>query len=126
MNKQQNKKRVYRKITPETVAKFNMAKLEHGNGTQAVIATEPDILSPEDRAFKIAKKSKEVSTTQFIDDKLQQIGVDAIQRVGMMVNSSDERIATKNTHYVIDHIRGQATKRSITLSGKLNVQDILD
>lgn len=126
MNKQQNSKRAYNRITPKTVVDFNIAKLEHGNGTKAVETMNPELLAPHNRAFQISKKSKEVTTAQFIDDKLQQIGIDAIQRVGMMVNSSNESIATKNTHYVIDHIRGQATKRSITLSGKLNVQDILD
>jgi hypothetical protein len=126
METQKKKPRVYRKITAARMAEFKALKAEHGNGTAAIRALEPTRLAPKDRAFHIAKKSETQRTADFIDDQLQQIGIDAINRVGKLVNSSDERTATKNSHYVIDHIRGQATKKSITLSGKLKYQSVLD
>lgn len=119
-------KRVYKHITPETVAIHRARKLIHGNGTAVVRATDPQYFDPSSRAFKIAKKSKGIATGQFIDEQLEQIGVDAINRLGDLVNSTDERIAQKSTHYAIDHIRGQATKKSISLTGKLNIQSVLD
>jgi hypothetical protein len=118
--------RVYKKITAAQLAEFKALKAMHGNGTAAVRAFDSTRLSPKDRAYRLTKKSEQQATADFIDDKLQQIGIDAVNRVGKLVNSNDERTATKNAHYVIDHIRGQATKKSITLSGKLKFQSVLD
>ena len=120
------KPRQYNRITKQTVADFIIAEVLSGNGSQAVRALTPTILNPGERAFRIRKKTKEVNTLQFIDDSLEQIGVDAINRVGKMVNSSDEKVATKNAHFVIDHIRGQAVKRSFNVNAKANIQSVLD
>lgn len=119
------KTRPYNLITPSEIAEFKALKALHGNGTQAVAVQHTELIAPQDRAFKLAKKSKEVSSVDFIDDKLQQIGVDAVNRVGIMVNSSDEKVATKNSHYVIDHLRGQAVKRSETRNINLSVETLL-
>jgi len=119
-------KRNYRRITPQTVAQHRAQALLHGNGTRAVTVATPGYQNPGDRAFRIQKKADSIATPQFIDEQLDQIGVDAINRVGDLVNSTDERIAQKSSHYVIDHIRGQATKKSISLTGKLNIQSVLD
>jgi hypothetical protein len=118
--------RIYKHITPEAVAIQRARQLVHGNGTAAVRASEPGYFAPSARAYKLVKKSKGIATAQFIDEQLQQIGVDAIHRIGDLVNSTDERIAQKSSQYVIDHIRGQATKKSISLTGKLNIQNVLD
>jgi hypothetical protein len=118
--------RIYKHITPEAVAIHRARALQHGNGTAAVRASDPGYFAPQFRAYKLAKKAKGIATAQFIDEQLQQIGVDAIHRIGDLVNSTDERIAQKSSQYVIDHIRGQATKKSISLTGKLNIQNVLD
>lgn len=120
------KPRIYKKITASTLAEFKALRAIEGNATAAVRILEPTRLAPASRAFKIAKKSKEQHTADFIDMQLQQIGIDSVNRLGKLVNSSDERVATKNIHYAIDHIRGQATKKSITLSGKIKFQSVLD
>lgn len=119
-------KRPYRRITPATVAQHRAQVLLHGNGSRAVDYQTPGYLNPGDRAYRLQKKSEGIATGQFIDDNLEQIGVDAIHRLGDLVNSTDERIAQKSVHYTIDHIRGQATKKSISLTGKLNIQSVLD
>ena len=62
----------------------------------------------------------------YIDNSLQQIGSEAIERIGELVFSQDERIATKNAHYVVDHIRGKAVQRNLNASVKLNIQSVLD
>lgn len=125
-NTTQKQPRKYQVITPQTVAIHRARKIIHGNGTAVVRATDPGYYSPKDRAYRLAKKSEGIATGQFIDEQLEQIGVDAIHRLGDLVNSTDERIAQKSTHYAIDHIRGQATKKSISLTGKLNIQSVLD
>lgn len=71
-------------------------------------------------------KSKDVSTIEYIDNSLQQIGSEAIERVRELVQSDDERIATKNAHYAIDHIRGKAVTRSVSVTGRLNIQSVLE
>lgn len=119
-------KRIYRKITSYEVGVFLGLKALEGNGTKAIRRLGLGYLAPHDRAFKLSRKAEEQDTGTFIDEKLQQIGVDAVNRVGELVNSTDEAIATKNAHYTIDHIRGQATKKQVTLHGKFNIQNVLD
>ena len=126
IEKTNNKKpRQYRRITPREVAQFKAKEVEHGNGSAAVRALYPTRLSPHERAFKLRKKAAEESTLDFIDSSLQQIGVDAVQRVGKLVNSVDERVATRNAHYVIDHIRGQAVRRTESKHLQVNIETVL-
>lgn len=124
--KTQNKKpRVYRKITPKTVAEFKAAEALEGNGTAAVRRLESTRISPKDRAFRIAKKSEKQNTSDFINDQLQQIGVDAINRIGRMVNSVDEKIATKNSHYVVDRLEGRPMVRTESKHLNLTIETVL-
>lgn len=118
--------RTYRQITPAIVAEHKALRALHGNGSAAVRAAESTRLGVKQRAFRIRTKENQQNTNDFIDDQLQQIGVDAINRIGKLINSVDERIATSNSHYVVDHIRGQAVKRSISVTGKINIQNALD
>lgn len=119
-------KREYHKITPSQIAKYKALEALVGNGTEAIRRLNPTLLSPKDRAYRIAKKSEEQNTVDFIDDSLQLIGVDAINRIGMMVNSTDERVATKNAHYIVDHLRGQAVRRTEAKHLNLTIEAILD
>ena len=125
-NKKPNKKQQYRLVTPLTVAQFEAEKIVTGNGTAAIRKLNANYKSPETRAHYITKKSKSINASEMIENRLQQIASDAIERVGELVNSEDEKIATKNSHYVIDHIRGKAVQRSITATAKFNIQNILD
>ncbi|RTL04845.1 hypothetical protein EKK58_09480 [Candidatus Dependentiae bacterium] len=124
MNKK--KRKPYKRITAETIAKHKAAVLIEGNGTRAVELLEPEYSSPKDRAHKIAKKGNHQNINDYIENSLQQIGEHAIQRVSDMVQSTDERIATKNSHYVIDHIRGKAVQRTDNRNLNINIQSVLD
>lgn len=126
MNNHQNKKRNYKKITPRVIALHEAQEYISGNGTQAVINTDPDYISPKDRAHRIAKKSETMNASEYIENSLQQIAGNAIQVVAGLVLSEDERIATKNAHFVIEHIRGKAVQRNINANVKLNIQSVLD
>jgi len=97
-----------------------------GNNTQAVRDLEPDYKAPEQRAMRIVTKNKSVSAMQYIENSLDQIGSEAIDRVSELLHSEDERIATKNAHFVIEHIRGKAVQRNISATVKLNIQSVLD
>lgn len=97
-----------------------------GSGTAALRKWGLGYFAPQDRAYRLAKKADDVDSSVFIDEQLQQIGVDAVNRLGELVNSTDENIASRNVHYTIDHIRGQATKKTVTLHGRINVQTAID
>lgn len=118
--------RQYRRVTPQTVAEFTAEEAISGNGTVAIRRLESTRLSPRSRAFRIRSKRNNENTIDFIDESLQQIGVDAIQRVGKMVNSVDERVATKNSHYVIDHLKGRPLQHTESKNLNLNIQSVLD
>lgn len=121
-----NTKRTYKRITPRIVANHEAQAILSGNNTAAVRALEPEYIAPDRRAVRIVAKSREVSAGEYIENQLEQIGSEAIERIGSLVHSEDERIATKNAHYVVDHIRGKAIQRSITATAKLNIQSVLD
>lgn len=123
---EQTKKRPYRKITARTVAEHNAQVLVSGNGSAAVRETNPEYKAPERRAYMIVKKSQSGNVQEYIENSLEQIGSEAIERVGELVHSEDERIATKNAHFVIEHIRGKAVQRNISAKVSLNIQSVLD
>jgi len=126
MSIRQTPKRVYKKITPRTVANHQAQAVLSGNGTQAVRVTDPEYTAPDARAVRIVAKNRDVNALQYIENGLEQIGSEAIDRVGELVHSEDERIATKNAHFVIEHIRGKAVQRNITANVRLNIQSVLD
>jgi len=126
MNDTPKTKRQYRRITPQTVAQFKALEALEGNGSAAVAIQTPTVLNKGERAWRIRKKPQTDNAVDFIEDSIQQIGVDAIQRVGKMVNSSDERIATKNAHFVIDHLRGKAVQRSESKHLNLTIETVLE
>jgi len=119
-------KRTYRKITPAVVAQFKAAQIRYGSGTAAIRAIEPDEKDPRRRAWLISTKCKQMNNDSFLNFLLEQIGEDAINRIGEMVNSSDERVATKNSHYVIDQVRGMPIKMSRLTKTTLNIESVID
>lgn len=118
--------RQYHKYTKAQLAAIESLAVVLGNRTAAIRQLFPSLRNPKVTAFRAKKKSVSLSTEVFIDDTLQQIGVDAVNRLGEVVQSPDEKLALKASMYAIDHIRGQATKKSIALTGKLNIQNVLD
>lgn len=125
MSKPRKTTRPYRRITPAVIAHQQAAVIAHGNGTAAVRALEPDEMDPSRRAWLIANKAKELDAGEYIDMKLQRIGLRAVERISQMVGSSDERIATKNAHFVLDHVRGKALQRSESKHLNLNIEAVL-
>lgn len=120
------KKRVYRKITPEVMARFLSARLEYGSGTAAIKVLEPDETDPRRRAWLISTKCKQSGAGDLYERHLEQIAEDAVNRLAVLIHSDDERVATKSVMYVIDQIRGKATNRTISSHQGINIQSVLD
>jgi hypothetical protein len=118
--------RPYRIVTPATVAKFEAAIMTEDNATEAVKVIEPEVTDPSRRAWLIKEKAKQLDAGEYIDLKMQRIAIGAIERVEGMVQSDDERIATKNAHFVIDHVRGKALQRSESKHLNLNIEAVLE
>ena len=117
-------------VTPATITKFNEAVITEGNGGAAVRLIEPEYNADDKdeyrRAWLIRQKAKELNAVEYVDGQLQQGALEAVERVNRLVQSSDEHIATKNAHFVIDHVRGKALQRSETKSLNLNINAIID
>lgn len=119
-------KRQYKKIRPRDQAALATQELLSGNATAAIRELDPDYKRPDMRAVRIVAKGGAVLAGEYIDNALEQIGPEAIDKVRELVQSDDQRIATKNSHFVIEHLRGKAVQRSIALTGRLNIQNVLD
>ena len=126
MSNTPKKIRQYKYITPQTIANVTAMEIEAGNTTEAVRQLEDTRLSPKSRAFRIRAKRNQTNAADYIENTMQQIGIDAINRVGNMVNSADERVATKNAHFVIEHIRGKAVQKTEGKHLNINIEAVLD
>lgn len=120
-------KRKYRKITATELAKFKAAQLDQGNNTAAVRVMYGDTyIAPHARAYKLVKKSKDENTSDYINNTLQQIGQDAVNRIGKLVHSRDERVGLKASIYTIDRLEGKPMQRSESKHLSLTIETVLD
>lgn len=126
MNNKNKKPRVYKRITPRVVALHEAQEIISGNGTQAVRDTDIEYQAPEARAYRIVKKRQNESISEYIENGLQQIGESAVSKLSELVNSDDDNVALRATTYTIDHLRGKAVTRNISVTGKMNIQSVLD
>lgn len=125
MKAQTKKPRQYHRITPAQMARFKALEAMTGNGSAAVAVLTPTIINKGDRAFKIRKKAEKENSSDFINDQLQQIGIDAVNRLGELVNSTDEKVATKNVHYAIDRLEGKPMQRSESKHLNVSIETVL-
>jgi heat shock protein HslJ len=118
--------RKYRQATPELIRQFELKKLEVGNGTQAIRELEPEHLTPYDRAHELTTKSKTADVLTFLDNEFSNISKKAIKRVSSLVDSENEGIATKNSHFVLEQVRGKAVQKTDNRNININIQSLLD
>lgn len=118
-------KRVYRRITPQTVSRLKSEILVQGNATRAVAALDPQYRAPHQRAYMIMKHDEEVSSDDYLEERIEQIAVTAIDRVDTLVNSTDERTALKASQFVIEQRRGKAVQKTENKNFNLNIQSVL-
>lgn len=129
MNKQKHTQskhpRVYKRITPATVALHEAQAVLLGNNTEATRILEPEYAAPQARAVRIVAKRTDESVQDYIESSLQQIGTQAVARMEQLVNSGDDGVAYRASAYTIDHLRGKAVSRSINVTASGNIQDVL-
>lgn len=124
-NRQRKTDRPYRRITPATVAKHKAMTLEQGNGTRAVEVLEDEYKRPDMRSVRIMAKSDSVSTTEYIDNSLQQMASNAMDRINKTIMGRDETLALNASKYVTDHLRGKAVTRSENKTLSINIESVL-
>lgn len=117
--------RIYRKVTPELIADFVAERIRVGNGTKAIRKLEPDQKDPARRAWLLSMKANELKAGEYIESRLEQIGLDAVERLGELVNSHDEQVAQRSTHFAIEHQVGKAVQRSETKAVNYNIEAVL-
>lgn len=121
-------KRIYKKINSTVIAE-HQTKALLTNNTDAVRQLDSDYktdYSIQQRGYKINKKSQGVNALDYIDKKMDEIGIIAINRVKELTQSDNESIATKNSHFVIDHIRGKAVQKTDNRNLNISIETILD
>lgn len=114
--------RKYHKITQKDIAEFTINRIVSGNSTSAVLKTTDEYKAPHDRGYRLLKKSED--SIKYVDDKMIELSVSAINRVGEMIESKDESIATRNSHYILDHVKGKATQKNININTNMTIDDI--
>lgn len=119
------KKRVYRKVTPEMVAKFKAVESRTGNGTQAVRELEPDRINPTNRAHTIQTHINNAEVNPYIENRLIEMVQPSLNRISDLIESDNDQVATKNAWKVVEHIRGKEINRSISETRTINIETIL-
>ncbi len=119
------KPRRYKRITPIVVERFKTEEIIQGNGSAAVRVLEPEHKSEGNKSWRIRQVEQQEVESDFVPKRVQQIAIKAIERVGEMVNSTDENVATRNAHFVIDHAIGKATQRTENTNLNINIESVL-
>jgi len=119
-------KRPHKRITPITVAIHTAREVSQGNGVKAIETFEPEYKNPGDRAYRIRKKAEEEDSLTYINNSMEQIAADAMVELGELIHSPDEKVKGVNVRYAIDHVKGKAVAKTISLTGKVNIQSVLD
>ncbi len=118
-------KRVYRKVTPQVIAKFKALESTQGNGSQAVRVLEPDTPNAGSRAYTISKKVESSDVVTYIDNKLAEQAKPLMDRFKELIESPNESIAQKSVHYGIDQLKGKAISKSINRSEVINIDTVI-
>lgn len=118
-------KRPYRRVTKSEAARFAAERAIKGNGTSAVETLTPDYKHPKDRATKLSKKLEDVGVSEYMDNRLDEIAVKAIDRLDELVSSTDEAIATRNVHFALEQKRGKAVQKTQSENVNINIETVL-
>lgn len=120
------KRRHYRHVTANDIARFTALKTTVGNGAKAVREMYGDEYADDRRrAWLISTKANTLNVSDYVENKVQQIALEAVERLQELVQSPDEQIATKNVHYTLDRQGGKAVQRTESKQITLNIDAIL-
>ncbi len=84
-----------------------------------IVKSNAEILKEE---IRIAARNR----AQEIVEGLEEASMDALKRVTDLIKSSDQNVATKNAHFVINHVIGMPTQKSISTVRVQNIDVLAD
>lgn len=117
---------IYDFLTPPGVSKEDTKELAEVIKTDAQPRPQDPKTATAQQILEMLKPSGAKNVNEYLDMYMQQSAITAANRLEQLVNSENEKIATQNVHYVLDHVRGKAIQRSVTAHAKVNIQDLLD
>ena len=117
---------IYDFLTPPGVSKDDTKELAEVIKADAQPRPQDPKTATAQQILEMLKPSGAKNVNEYLDMYMQQSAITAANRLEQLVNSENEKIATQNVHYVLDHVRGKAVQRSVTAHAKVNIQDLLD
>jgi hypothetical protein len=117
---------IYDFLTPPGVSKEDTKELAEVIKADAQPRPQDPKTATAQQILDMLKPSGAKNVNEYLDMYMQQSAITAANRLEQLVNSENEKIATQNVHYVLDHVRGKAIQRSVTAHAKVNIQDLLD
>lgn len=117
---------IYDFLTPPGVSKEDTKELAEVIKANAQPRPQDPKTATAQQILEMLKPSGAKNVNEYLDMYMQQSAITAANRLEELVNSENEKIATQNVHYVLDHVRGKAIQRSVTAHAKVNIQDLLD
>lgn len=117
---------IYDFLTPPGVSKEDTKELAEVIKADAQPRPQNPKTATAQQILEMLKPSGAKNVNEYLDMYMQQSAITAANRLEQLVNSENEKIATQNVHYVLDHVRGKAIQRSVTAHAKVNIQDLLD
>lgn len=117
---------IYDFLTPPGVSKEDTKELAEVIKADAQPRPQDPKTATAQQILEMLKPSGAKNVNEYLDMYMQQSAITAANRLEKLVNSENEKIATQNVHYVLDHVRGKAIQRSVTAHAKVNIQDLLD
>lgn len=117
---------IYDFLTPPGVSKEDTKELAEVIKADAQPRPQDPKTATVQQILEMLKPSGAKNVNEYLDMYMQQSAITAANRLEELVNSENEKIATQNVHYVLDHVRGKAIQRSVTAHAKVNIQDLLD
>lgn len=117
---------IYDFLTPPGVSKEDTKELAEVIKADAQPRPQDPKTATAQQILEMLKPSGAKNVNEYLDMYMQQSAITAANRLEELVNSENEKIATQNVHYVLDHVRGKAIQRAVTAHAKVNIQDLLD
>ena len=117
---------IYDFLMPPGVSKEDTKELAEVIKADAQPRPQDPKTATAQQILEMLKPSGAKNVNEYLDMYMQQSAITAANRLEELVNSENEKIATQNVHYVLDHVRGKAIQRSVTAHAKVNIQDLLD
>jgi uncharacterized protein YbaP (TraB family) len=92
--------------------------------SKAMLAIEPT-LSPEYAKVKAQRTLKRTDIQEKIQKRLEKMQKEALKNIEKTLTSDNEQLANANAWKIVEHVRGKAVTRSISLHDNVKLEDAL-